>query len=184
MDLQSLFGKRPGFRARVAAHREALYRLAFAWCHDAALSDDLVQEALLRALAHRAQLRDPERLKSWLCSILANALRDHYRRLRPNDDIDTLADELADPALTPEQAGAQAELAARVRKAIARLPLGQRQVLTLVDLEGLSYAEVGEALAVPLGTVMSRLCRARQALRAPLLAYAPETETVQLRRVK
>ena len=171
-------------RTRVAAHREALYRLAFAWCHDAALSDDLVQETLLRALARRAQLRDPERIRSWLCSILANALRDHYRRLRPNDDFDALAEELADPGPTPEEAGAQADHSTRVRKAIARLPLGQRQVLTLVDVEGLSYAEVGEALAVPLGTVMSRLCRARQALRTPLLAYAPGTDAVPLRRVK
>ncbi len=58
---------------------------------------------------------------------------------------------------------------ARVRAAIARLPLGQRQVVTLVDLEGCSYAEVGEALAVPIGTVMSRLFRARAALRELLL---------------
>ncbi|MGA8049993.1 MAG: sigma factor-like helix-turn-helix DNA-binding protein, partial [Burkholderiales bacterium] len=67
-----------------------------------------------------------------------------------------------------------AQLAQRVRAEIERLPLGQRQVVTLVDLEGFSYAEVGQILEVPVGTVMSRLCRAREALRGRLIDIAAE----------
>jgi RNA polymerase sigma-70 factor (ECF subfamily) len=63
---------------------------------------------------------------------------------------------------------AESELIGRVRRAVATLPMGQRQVVSLVDLEELSYTEAAEALAIPIGTVMSRLCRARQALRVLL----------------
>ena len=68
-----------------------------------------------------------------------------------------------------------------MRAAIAALPLGQRQVVTLVDLEEFSYAEVAEILAIPIGTVMSRLCRAREALRGLLEAAAQQP---RLRSVK
>jgi len=161
-----------------------LYRLAYAWCHDAPLADDLAQEALLRALAREAQLREPDRLKSWLCTILANCLRDHHRRRREHLSMDVLEESATDPAATPEDAAAATELAQRVRAAVARLPLGQRQVLTLVDLEGFSYAEVGDILEVPIGTVMSRLCRARQALRQPLTGFAQRAAAARIRSVK
>jgi RNA polymerase sigma-70 factor (ECF subfamily) len=71
-----------------------------------------------------------------------------------------------------------------VREAIARLPLGQREVLTLVDLEESSYAEAAAALGIPVGTVMSRLARARAALREQLLQGSAERAPVPLRRVK
>lgn len=173
MGFTRLFGASARLRAGIEAQRGALYRLAFAWCHDAALADDLVQETQLRALDRAAQLRDPARLRSWLCSILANALRDHYRRSRAFENVDDLDEAvLADP-VTPETTSETTRLAARVRAEVARLPLGQRQVVTLVDLEGCSYAEVGEVLSVPIGTVMSRLCRARAVLKARLLDAAP-----------
>jgi RNA polymerase sigma-70 factor (ECF subfamily) len=175
MRLIGLFGPSSQFRRSVQASRQALYRLAYSWCHDAALADDLVQETLLRALDRAAQLRDPERLKSWLCSILANCLRDHYRRLRGHEDIDELDESVLELGETPEAARESLQLAERVRAEVARLPLGQRQVLTLVDLEEYSYAEVADILQVPIGTVMSRLCRARALLRQRLLDAAPQS---------
>jgi len=185
MALLPFFGPSAEYRRRIEQSREMLYRLAYAWCHDAPLADDLAQEALLRALSREAQLRDPDRLKSWLCAILANCLKDHHRRRREHQNMDALDGLEADAGPTPEDSAAIAELSLRVRAEIARLPLGQRQVLTLVDLEGFSYAEVGEILAVPIGTVMSRLCRARQALRAPLMGFAPSMTTVtRIRSVK
>ena len=169
MRLRGLFGASAQVRSRVEVHREPLYRLAYSWCHDAALADDLVQETMLRALGRAGQLRDQARLKGWLCAILANCLKDHYRRSRPLEPLDG---EMPSHAETPEAASASNQLAARVRAEIGRLPLGQRQVVTLVDLEGLSYAEVGEIRELPIGTVMSRLCRAREALRVRLMDFA------------
>ena len=166
-------GSSARLRRAIEAQRGALYRLAFAWCHDGALADDLVQETLLRALERSAQLREPGRLKSWLCSILANALRDHYRRSRALENLDDLDEAVLADEATPETASESARLAARVRAEVARLPLGQRQAVTLVDLEGCTYAEVSEILCVPIGTVMSRLCRARSALKERLVDAAP-----------
>jgi RNA polymerase sigma-70 factor, ECF subfamily len=183
MSFLRLFGPSAEFRRRIEQSREMLYRLAFAWCHDAPLADDLAQEALVRALTREAQLRDPERLKSWLCAILANCLADHHRRRRSHEGDDALENVEADARDRPEESLAAMQLAQRVRSEVARLPLGQRQVLTLVDLEGFSYAEVGEILTVPIGTVMSRLCRARQALRGPLMGFASPS-AARIRSVK
>lgn len=169
MRIRGLFGLSAQFRTRVEAQREPLFRLAYSWCHDAALADDLVQEAMLRALDRGAQLADAQRLKAWLCAILANCLKDHYRRARPLEPLD---EDMPAQGESPEAASANSQLAARVRAEVGRLPLGQRQAVTLVDLEGFSYVEVGEILALPIGTVMSRLCRAREALRLRLIEFS------------
>ncbi len=176
MGFRALFRPAAEFRKRIEASREALYRLAYSWCHDAALADDLVQDAMVKALDRAQQLRDPQRLRGWLCAILANGLRDHFRRASRFEDVDELDEAVLSHTETPESARASAQLGSRVRSEVARLPLGQRQVLTLVDLEGCSYAEVSEILAVPIGTVMSRLCRARATLRERLIDAAPEGE--------
>ena len=107
-------------------------------------------------------------MESWLFSILTNCWRDYFRRQRPMDDIDDMEDSLPAHDISPEDLHVQREVVFQVRHAIARLPMGQRQVLTLVDLEEFSYGEAAEILAIPVGTVMSRLCRARQTLREQL----------------
>lgn len=182
MHLFSLLGRSHGLRARLEQSRAGLFRLAFMWCHDRALADDLTQEALAKALARADQLRDPAKLRSWLYGILVNCWRDHLRALRPMEDIDTIEEHCLATEFTPEHALGQAQLAARVRIAIARLPLGQRAVLALVDLEDCTYAEVAQILTIPIGTVMSRLCRARAALRTALADT--QSEHPALRRVK
>lgn len=171
--MRGLFGISAQFRAQVEAQREPLYRLGYSWCRDAPLAEDLAQEVMLRALDRGVQLADGKRLKAWLCAILANCLKDHYRRTRSLEPLD---EDMPAQGETPEGASASSQLAARVRAAVGRLPLGQRQVVTLIDLEGLSYAEVGEILEVPIGTVMSRLCRAREALRTRLIEFAAGQE--------
>ena len=165
---------------KIEASRERLYRIAFVWSHDAALADDLAQEALARGLARIGQLREAERLSSWLFSILHRCWIDHLRGRRDDLDEEALAELPCELPGPDGQAEAQ-ETARRVRAAIEALPLGQRQVLTLVDLEQFTYAEVAEALAIPIGTVMSRLCRAREALRGLLEAAAAQP---RLRSVK
>lgn len=165
---------------RIEASRGHLYRVAFAWCHDAPLADDLAQEALARGLARTEQLRDAERLSSWLFSILHRCWIDHLRLRRQDLDEEALA-ELPSDLPGPEGHAEQQETVSRVRAAIAALPLGQRQVVTLVDLEEFSYAEVAAVLSIPIGTVMSRLCRAREALRGLL---EPAAAQPRLRSVK
>ena len=175
MKLTSLLRGSRGFESRIEGHRAALFRVACAWSHDRALADDLAQETMARALAHATQLRDQERLRSWLFGILANCWRDHLRALRPSVDIDAVEEDCYCTDPTPEEAYDRREIVVRVRAAVAGLPVGQRQAVTLVDLEEFSYSEVAAILGIPIGTVMSRLCRARLALRDRLQrADAPQ----------
>ena len=153
---------------QIKASRGRLYRVAFAWCHDAALADDLAQEALTRGLLRLEQLRESAKFMSWLFAILNRCWLDHLRGKRLDID-DELLSELPSELPGPDLHAERQETVNRVRGAIAVLPLGQRQVVTLVDLEDFSYAEVAEVLEIPIGTVMSRLCRARGALRELLL---------------
>jgi RNA polymerase sigma-70 factor (ECF subfamily) len=173
MGVLSLFGRgaaagTPDMHERLVQSRAGLYRLALMWSQDPSLADDLTQDALAKALQRCAQLRDAAKLRPWLCGILLNCWRDHLRARRPTEDIDEIDEHWLAAGDGTEQGAARLQLAARVRAAIARLPLGQREVLALVDLEECTYAEVAQMLALPIGTVMSRLCRARAALRTLL----------------
>ncbi|HEY6096255.1 MAG TPA: RNA polymerase sigma factor [Gallionellaceae bacterium] len=186
MKILSLFCRGSEFQAQLEAIRPKLYRVAYSWSHNSALADDLVQETLVKALKNSGQLRDPELFNGWVFSILANCWRDHFRQYREMDDIDEIEDFQCVHEATPEDAHSQSQLVLRVRNAVAKLPLGQRQVLTLVDLEEMSYIEVAAILEIPIGTVMSRLCRARAALKATLNELAPRqvAPVAQIRRVK
>jgi len=186
MKIFSLSGSTNCMQEQLRQIRPRLYRLAYSWSHNAALAEDLVQETLIKALKNAGQLRDPALLNSWLFSILANCLRDHYRQHREMDDIEELEDYRYAHENTHEHAHSQAQIVAKVRNAVATLPLGQRQVLTLVDLEELTYIEVASILEIPIGTVMSRLCRARQAIKLLLIELAPQqsAQAAKIRRVK
>lgn len=149
-------------RQRLVDLSPRLRRLALAWCGEQSLADDLTQETLTRALSQLASLKDGAALEGWAFAILANCFRDHCRRQRPADRFD----ECIDPSLQPaEEQLLQQQTVDRVRQAVARLSPAQREVLMLVDLEACSYAEVAEILTIPVGTVMSRLSRARQQLK-------------------
>lgn len=177
-----LFGP---FRPGIESLRPLLYRIAYAWCHDAALADDLVQDTLSRAWVRRAQLRDAAALKAWSVAIMHRCWLDHLRRRRDFDDIEDWQDTLESGVDAPEACCDRTQVIACVRAAVARLPPAQRQVLTLVDLEDFSYAEVAGILEVPVGTVMSRLSRARASLKRLLDAAMPQHGVQpRLRRVK
>jgi RNA polymerase sigma-70 factor (ECF subfamily) len=110
---------------------------------------------------------------------------DYLRSRRDFDDVDELRDELESGAESPESRCGREQIIACVRAAVARLPLGQRQVLTLVDLEEFGYAEVAGILDIPVGTVMSRLSRARASLKCLMdPAMQQPAARPQLRRVK
>jgi RNA polymerase sigma factor (sigma-70 family) len=156
----------PGFATRVIAHVPRLRRYATAWLHNAADADDLVQDCVERALRQQATLQDPERLGGWLFAILHNLHLSNLRRARRRGTtigLDALADDLALSA-PPEDRNQIRDFA----RAMATLSEDHRQILLLVSLEGLTYREIAALLEVPIGTVMSRLARARERLRTAL----------------
>lgn len=183
MDLIRRLLNNRDLRKRIAENRDRLYRVALAWCGDPAVADDLVQETLVISLQRAAQLRDPNCLRAWMHTILGNCWKKHLRQMRPDLDVDDagiVSDENVETTCSQQQ------IVECVRRAILKLPVGQRQTLTLVDLGGFSYAEVAEMLDIPVGTVMSRLYTARQSLQkvlANIRSSAPDN-TRFLRRVK
>jgi RNA polymerase sigma-70 factor (ECF subfamily) len=154
------------FAAQLVAHLPALRRYAMALCGDAALADDLVQDGIERALVHAASLREPERPGPWLRSIVHNLFVDEVRRRRTRGipvDMAKVENDLA-VSTAPADRSTTSDLA----RAMAGLSIEHRQILVLAGVEQLSYREIADELTIPLGTVMSRLARARAALRAAL----------------
>lgn len=180
IDIKSFFKQKLQMH-QIETLRPQLYRVAVSWCNDEMLADDIVQDALAKAVQNIAQLKDPEALKSWLFTILNNQWREYLRRNRPCLDIDELVF-VADS--DPEADQQRQQTCDLVRSAIAELPLSQRQTITLVDLEDMSYQEVAKALNVPIGTVMSRLNRARKALLQKIEHQEKTMSITYLRSVK
>ena len=159
-----------------------LRRYARALLRDPSQADDLVQDCLERAVSRWSQRRDEGSVRAWLFTILHNLAinRLHQRRRRgPQLPLDAVAESALSEPAGQEAAAGQAD----VLKALAGLPEDQRSVLLLVSVEDLSYAETAKALGVPVGTVMSRLSRARERLRLDLSREGPSTGAY-LRRVK
>ena len=141
-----------------------LRRYARALVGDRAAADDLVQDTLERAWAKLHLYRRGTDLRAWLFTVMHNV---HVNKVRATRVTDTLEDEL--PELGQRASQGDALLVRDLDRAIARLPSEQRAVLLLVTLEEMSYEEVARALGIPIGTVMSRLSRAREKLRMMML---------------
>ena len=141
-----------------------LRRFAFGLTGSIDEGDDLVQAACERALARRDQYQPGTRLVSWMYRILQTVWIDRLRHRRRGPVVMDPADMAAFPG-GDAAAETESRLAlAEVRRAIGGLPPEQRAVLLLVSVEGVAYREAAETLGLPIGTVMSRLARARLAL--------------------
>lgn len=166
-----------------------LRRYARALTHSREAADDLTQDTLERAWSKRALWSDsgdatrPTSLRAWLHAVMHNVFINSTRKRRPDESLDDLPDSAE--ALREEGASAETRVALRdMQRALVRLPDEQREVVLLVGLEQLSYAETADALGVPIGTVMSRLSRGRERLRQMLEDPDAQSRASGLRRVK
>jgi RNA polymerase sigma-70 factor (ECF subfamily) len=144
-----------------------LRRFGLALTGSTADADDLVQNTCERVLRHGHQLRELTRLDAWLYGIMRNLWIDEmrYRKVRRHDEIDAASEVIGEDG----QATADGRITlAAVRRAMGRLSADQRIVLMLVCVDGLSYKEAAGVLGIPVGTIMSRLSRARQDLHGHL----------------
>jgi RNA polymerase sigma factor (sigma-70 family) len=172
-------GEVAAFNALVVIYQRQLYNVCYRTLGNSEDAADATQDALLSAFRGLKSFNGPASgLRGWLLRIAVNACYDQLRRRqrRPADSLDALrssdpdqessvADRLADPGLGPEQHSLGAETARNIQDAIDRLPPDQRLTVVLCDVQGLSYDEVAQAMSVELGTVKSRLSRARAQLR-------------------
>ena len=168
------------FEEQARPHLDGLYRTAFRMAGERAAAEDLVQESFLKAFRAFGQFQKGSNFKAWIYTILTRTFINEYRRrsrapivtdfsevepagvdelpVLTAEDVERLGDRLGDPA----------------RQALARVPEELRLVFLLSTFEDLNYREIAPALEIPIGTVMSRLFRARRILREELAAFARE----------
>jgi RNA polymerase sigma-70 factor (ECF subfamily) len=168
-------GSREAFDALVRRHQGAIVNLARAMTAADADADDLAQEAFVRAWRSLARFRHESTFRTWLHGIAINVIRTHHGRGSRLRRLFGLSGSERDGATDPlDRAsiddGIEGPLAMRemIDRALVTLPPDMREAVVLRDVQGLDYKEIAAALGVPLGTVESRIFRARQRLR-PLL---------------
>jgi RNA polymerase sigma-70 factor, ECF subfamily len=161
----------------VAEHQRMVVQLAVNLLGDRDEALDLSQEVFLRVFRTITRFRGQSSLRTWIYRIAVNQARNRHRfwRRRHRDAQVSLDDHVAQHGdfesgaeSTPDRVLAQKELAARLQGALDRLPFDQRTAIILREIDGLSYEEIAFSLGVAVGTVKSRLTRARQALRSDL----------------
>jgi RNA polymerase sigma-70 factor (ECF subfamily) len=162
----------------VAAHQRMVYSLALNLLADRDEALDLSQEVFLRVFRTLSSFRGQSALRTWIYRIAVNQARNRqrsWRRRRRQDQVSlddylrSFGDMESRQDVLPDRLLASKETAARIRQALDRLPFEQRTALVLREVDGLRYEEIAFSLDVAVGTVKSRLTRARQALRAELL---------------
>ena len=149
-----------------------LRRFARGLTGSAVEADDLVQAACERALARRHQFQEGTRFDSWMFRIVQTIWIDQIRSRQVRKEDGNIAEERLGSDEPVRRVEARLALS-EVRRAVERLPPDQRAVLVLVTVDGLSYKEAAEVVQVPVGTIMSRLARARVALQLQLEAGGP-----------
>jgi RNA polymerase sigma-70 factor, ECF subfamily len=177
-----MFCKRVGVDQKDAIGIEsidALYGYALSLSRNRSDAEDLVQETYVRAMRAVGSLREDSNIKAWLFTVLRNIWLTQVRKKRTGPEfVETDADcgvEVAEPSKTVYEIYADKLERQRVQDAIQKLPVEFREIILLREYEELSYQDIAKVLNCPMGTVMSRLGRARKKLR--LLLSAPPTGT-------
>jgi RNA polymerase sigma-70 factor (ECF subfamily) len=179
------------FEATVLPLREELRKAALRLTHSPESAEDLVQETLMHAYRGFGHFKRGTNLKGWLMRIMLNLFISHYRHqqrtvltvsleglLEELELAEENTDLLLDEAISPEEVVMARVMDDEVAKALEQLPDNFREIVILCDIEGLSYAEAAEALGIPIGTVRSRLSRARETLRRLLWDYAKKRRLI------
>jgi RNA polymerase sigma-70 factor (ECF subfamily) len=161
----------------VGEHQRMVVQLAMNLLGDRDEALDLSQEVFLRVFRTIHRFRGQSTLRTWIYRIAVNQVRNRHRFWRRRHRADQVSldqhmadhgDVLSDGETTPDRLLAQKELAQQLQHALDHLPFDQRTAIILREIDGLSYEEIGFSLGIAVGTVKSRLARAREGLRAQL----------------
>lgn len=174
-------GNLDAFNRLVLAYQDMVYNQAYRVMGETTAAEDATQEAFISAYRKIRSFRGGS-FKAWLLRIVTNACYDELRRrkrrpttpLEPADDYDEEIESphwIADPGESPEDFAARIEMGEAIQECLDNLSLDFRTVVILVDIQGMDYAEAAEVIGKPLGTIKSRLARARKGLRTCLGAF-------------
>ena len=174
-------GDERAFERLVARHQDRVYTRIFFMVRDRETAADLTQEAFLRAWRGLISFREESLFTTWLAKVALNVTRHHFERQRaqkrtrrefsidaPGGRDDEGGYEIADSTHLPDEWALRNERQKRILEAVGELDPEFREALSLRDLHGYSYQEIGETLELPIGTVKSKIFRARQALQEKL----------------
>ena len=170
-------GNGEAFGLLVERYKAKVFNLASSWTQDRTAADDLAQEIFIKAYFSLPKFRSKSEFGTWLYRVAVNHIKDYLRKNKARLKEIPL-EEAGEKVLSTENAGRRQEEQAEERRralvqaALRRLPEKHRIILTLRDIQGLSYEEISRILGLSPGTVDSRLFRARQKLREILAAYA------------
>jgi len=172
-------GEKSDFKQEAIAYLDHLYRVAFHLTRERADAEDLVQETYLQAVTHHDQFTAGTNLKGWLTKILYNLFINRYHRDKRMVSLDqadaetgvSWVESLKGSSGGPETELLQTELQDKIQEALNSLAEEFRSPVVLVDIGDFTYAEVAEILSCPVGTVRSRLFRARSILASKLRSY-------------
>jgi RNA polymerase sigma-70 factor (ECF subfamily) len=170
------------FQTGELPYRDQLHKTALRLTRSSEDAEDLVQETYLKAYRHYASFQPGTNLKAWLFKILKNTFINDYRRKKqvpPQVDFADLEETFEsvlssnenNPNRSPEEVLMEASLDGEVRRALKDLPHNYKVVVLLADIEDYAYKEIADILAIPVGTVMSRLYRGRRLLEKALLSF-------------
>jgi RNA polymerase sigma-70 factor (ECF subfamily) len=153
-------------------HFVRLYNFACWLTHDSVAAEDLVQETYMKALRGFSSFQQGTNFRAWMYRILRNTFLTSQTGLKAAAATDLDDERSPEPAdeLTPESILLARMEMETIQQALEALPVHFREIILLCDLEEMSYQEIGQALGIPAGTVMSRLSRARKAMRTLLIA--------------
>ena len=175
------------FDEEALPHLDALYRVALRFTADTTLAEDLVQDTMLKAYRSWQQYRPGTNAKGWLLTILRNTFINDYRRRKHEPvamDIEAAEPHALERSIAetdPEGTFFSQIVDDKVLEAVDSLPTEFREVLVLSDIEGMRYADIAETLHIPVGTVKSRLSRARHQLQSQLYDHAVEMGYIRAR---
>lgn len=182
-------GSREAMECLVKKHQRSVSSLLYQLAPDWSDTSDLSQEVFIRVYRGIHSLRNPKTFRSWLNQIVINLFYDELRRRPrrlPTISIDApiesdsgesdLVREIPDPSLKPDEVSLASELDQTIKKAMAQLPEQFRTAIVLRELQGLSYEEIAESIGCELGTVKSRIARARGRLQEILSPYIDKRE--------
>ncbi len=179
-------GDVPAFEELVRRYQDRVHNFALRWTGNPADAEEVTQEAFLKAFRALPRFRGDAKFSTWLFQIAKNVCINLFHRGRRQmehrrvslqdhmDDDDAIPVQIETPDDNPQEALLEREFAAVAAKAIAALDPHYRDALVLRDVEGMDYADIAQILAVPVGTVKSRIHRARSELQKRLLPYVGE----------
>jgi RNA polymerase sigma-70 factor, ECF subfamily len=174
-------GDLDAFNRLVLGYQDMVFNQAYRMMNEPEIAEDTTQDAFIIAYRKLGSFRGGS-FKAWLLRIVTNLCYDELRRRkrRPTTPLEPVAQDeeeiespvwLADPSESPEEAAEREELARALQRCLSNLPADFRAIVSLVDIQGLDYSEAAQSIGSPLGTVKSRLARARSRLRDCLQGY-------------